>query len=188
MLFRFLQSFRLSKEAFIYVLNEIGNFLVDGGVKKIPLSVRLAATLNFYATGGYQRSIGDIMFHSMDQSVMSRTIQNLTEAMELLLCPKWIKFPGNDEKTANKLQFYEKTKFPGVIACVDCTHVCLIAPIYDEHLFVDRKGNHSLNVQLVICISNFPIKFHKVKFSHILDMQLRFKNSFRKCMLSRLIS
>jgi hypothetical protein len=41
-----------------------------------------------------------------------------------------------------KQGFYESGGFPGVIGCVDGTHVRITAPS-----FVNRKGYHSLNVQ-----------------------------------------
>lgn len=43
---------------------------------------------------------------------------------------------------------------PGVIGCIDCTHVAIVAPpVNDEHhperIYINRKNYHSLNVQLV---------------------------------------
>ena len=51
-------------------------------------------------------------------------------------------------------RFYRKYNFPGVIGCIDCTHIAIFPPKKDdpntpEHLYVNRKGYHSLNVQLV---------------------------------------
>lgn len=48
----------------------------------------------------------------------------------------------------------EKTRFPGVIGAIDCTHVAIVPPVKvnrenREYLFVNRKGYHSINVQLV---------------------------------------
>jgi hypothetical protein len=42
---------------------------------------------------------------------------------------------------------YESGGFPGVIGCVDDTHVRITTPNVDEPSFVNRKGYHSLNVQ-----------------------------------------
>jgi hypothetical protein len=41
----------------------------------------------------------------------------------------------------------KKFNIPGVIGCVDGTHVRITAPNVDEPSFVNRKGFHSLNVQ-----------------------------------------
>ena len=51
-------------------------------------------------------------------------------------------------------RYYEKFQFPGIIGCIDCTHVAIFPPgitdeEHPEHLYVNRKGYHSINVQLV---------------------------------------
>lgn len=51
-------------------------------------------------------------------------------------------------------RFYEKHQMPGVIGCIDCTHVAIVAPPvdheqYPERVYVNRKNYHSINVQLV---------------------------------------
>jgi hypothetical protein len=38
--------------------------------------------------------------------------------------------------------------FPGIIGCVDCTHGN-VAPTENEEDFVNHKGYHSINVQLI---------------------------------------
>lgn len=44
--------------------------------------------------------------------------------------------------------------FPGVVGCIDCTHIAIVPPNNQnveipEYIYVNRKGYHSLNVQLV---------------------------------------
>lgn len=46
-------------------------------------------------------------------------------------------------------RFQMKFRLPGVIGCIDCTHVAIVKPSHEEHLFFNRKGYHSLNVQMV---------------------------------------
>ncbi|KAJ8926223.1 hypothetical protein NQ314_021411 [Rhamnusium bicolor] len=57
-------------------------------------------------------------------------------------------------------RFYRKYNMPGVIGCIDCTHLAIFPHIQDslhpEHLYVNRKQYHSINVQL-ICDSNLKI-------------------------------
>lgn len=44
----------------------------------------------------------------------------------------------------------EKSNIPGIIGLIDGTHVALAGlPKDTEHAFVNRKGFHSINVQIV---------------------------------------
>ncbi|KAJ8911805.1 hypothetical protein NQ315_014229 [Exocentrus adspersus] len=44
----------------------------------------------------------------------------------------------------------------GIIGCVDGTHVAIVTPVHDEHLYYNRKRYHSKNVQ-IICDANLQI-------------------------------
>lgn len=51
-------------------------------------------------------------------------------------------------------RFFRTYGFPGVIGATDYTHVAIIAPkkgnpFYAEALNINRKGYHSINLQLV---------------------------------------
>lgn len=49
-------------------------------------------------------------------------------------------------------RFYVKYQFPGIVGVIDCTHVTIAPPYgqeYPEHIYVNRKNYHSINVQLV---------------------------------------
>lgn len=39
------------------------------------------------------------------------------------------------------------SKFPNVLGCIDGTHVPIKTPCKAEHLFINRKNFHSINVQ-----------------------------------------
>ncbi|KAJ8972846.1 hypothetical protein NQ314_000011 [Rhamnusium bicolor] len=43
----------------------------------------------------------------------------------------------------------QSTGFPGAIAAIDCTHIAIIAPGFEEHNYLNRKGFHSKNVQII---------------------------------------
>lgn len=45
-------------------------------------------------------------------------------AMEDKICSQWIRLEMNEEDTrASNLYFYEKCGLPGVVGCIDGTHV-----------------------------------------------------------------
>jgi hypothetical protein len=70
----------------------------------------------------------------------------LTEVTEALLHPtvfnEWVKFPQNFQELNHvRTNFYQQHRFPGVIGCIDCTHVAIFPPTvddpeYPEHLYV----------------------------------------------------
>ena len=62
----------------------------------------------------------------------------------------FVKFPNENNSGRIKEGFYETRHFPGVIGCLDGTHVWITAPHICEVDYVNRKGYHSINVQ-VIC-------------------------------------
>lgn len=57
---------------------------------------------------------------------------------------------------AVKEQFMEKFNFPGVLGAIDGTHIAILKPMEEEHNFINRKGYHSLNVQ-IICDADMKI-------------------------------
>ncbi|XP_062551110.1 putative nuclease HARBI1 [Armigeres subalbatus] len=90
---------------------------------------------------------------------MSKVLQIVLDIIENEVCPTVIQFPSEDRETnAIKLAFYQKTGFPGVIGCIDGTHISIIPPARDKHLYYNRKGFHSLNV-LLVCDNNLMIRY-----------------------------
>ncbi|KYN08446.1 Putative nuclease HARBI1, partial [Cyphomyrmex costatus] len=47
-------------------------------------------------------------------------------------------------------RFWTRTQFPGVIGAIDGTHIAIVPPNAErEHLYINRKLYHSLNVLIV---------------------------------------
>ena len=65
---------------------------------------------------------------------------------------------GNVGRWSNKEQtiFYERTGFPGIIGCVDETHIKIAGPCESsQHLYFNRKGFFSLNPMIVSTINEY---------------------------------
>ena len=45
--------------------------------------------------------------------------------------------------------FLEKCGFPLVLGCIDGSHVPIIAPSENEEIYVNRKNEHSINIQAI---------------------------------------
>ena len=80
----------------------------------------------------------------MDKSTVSRAITDVSRALAAKQ-PRFIKWPLTlDECLKIKNEFYIRGGFPGVVGCVDGTHVRLQAPTQNENNYVNRKGFHSI--------------------------------------------
>nr|CAI5823249.1 unnamed protein product [Callosobruchus analis] len=91
-------------------------------------------------------------------------INEVATCISVHLGPLWIKFPV-DPLTRNliKTGFMEIAGLPGVIGCMDCTHIAILAPSQEEHNYVNRKGYHSKNVQIV-CSFNLEILYINARY------------------------
>uniref|UniRef100_A0A8W8KXB9 Putative nuclease HARBI1 n=1 Tax=Magallana gigas TaxID=29159 RepID=A0A8W8KXB9_MAGGI len=100
--------------------------------------------LRFYASGSFLEVIGDTM--GFDKSTVSRAIDDVTNAL-IAKKDRFIKWPNHEEILKSKQNFFSRGGFPGVIGCIDGTHVRIQAPLEDEAFFVNRF--HSINVQAI---------------------------------------
>ena len=106
---------------------------------------QLLIALRFYASGSFLQVIGDTI--GVDKSTVSRVVHNVSSLLAAKQA-QFIKWPTDvAEINENKNGFYRRRQFPGVIGCIDGTHIRIIAPSNHENDFVNRKGFHSINVQ-----------------------------------------
>lgn len=59
-----------------------------------------------------------------------------------------------EKKNVPNYRFLEIGGFPGIVGCIDCTQIAIIAPKTEDPempglIFYCRKGYYSLNVQIV---------------------------------------
>ncbi|XP_060800553.1 putative nuclease HARBI1 isoform X1 [Amyelois transitella] len=58
-------------------------------------------------------------------------------------------FDLDENAFIKEYRFFNKFGIPGVIGCIDCTHVRTVRPNEHEDRYFCRKKFHSLNVQLI---------------------------------------
>ena len=157
MFFSFIQNFRLSKDAFKYVLDSITPELsISRKSTSIPPIIKLTATLKILGQGGYQHQIGQDNNFGLSQQSMSRCFLEVCKAMEKTFCPKHITFEmSEDEKTNANRYFLRKCGIPGIIGAVDVTQIQMIRQTLNEHLYFNRKLKHSVNAMVVSDLKNF---------------------------------
>lgn len=144
--------FRLSKQLFLDLLDEL---MLERSTKRshpIPPVVQLCVTLQFYATGMYQHVLGDL--RDLSQSSVSRIIRDTSQAIADL-SRRYITFP---QTTAEKLhvcrEFRNKMRIPSIIGAIDCTHIRIKNPSDRGVVFINRKGYASINVQMIATHDN----------------------------------
>lgn len=118
----------------------------------IPMTIQFCSVLNFYASGSYQRRVGADGFACISQTVVSRCVQSISFVIATKMMNQFVKFPqsiGEIEALHDELQ--EHADFPGAFAIVDGSHIALAALPKDvEFAFVNRKGFHSINTQIIV--------------------------------------
>jgi nuclease HARBI1 len=109
---------------------------------------QLLVALRFYATGTFQLVVGDTF--SINKATVCRTVHRVTKAIASLR-EKYVKFPTTAAEQHDIMQiFYGRSRLPGIIGAIDCTHVAIQSPGGDDaEVYRNRKGFFSINVQLV---------------------------------------
>ncbi|XP_071652310.1 putative nuclease HARBI1 [Temnothorax longispinosus] len=100
----------------------------------------------------------------MSQPTISKILRKVVNALNILM-EQWIKFPIEENEIQwVKETYWTRTQFPGIIGAIDGTHVAIVPPnVEREHLYINRKLYHSLNVLLV---SDYEGKILTVNAAH----------------------
>lgn len=114
---RFIELFRLTKDATRFLITSIEPYVHNAVLStRIVIDIRVLVALRFYATGGYQRSIGEDFNFGISQTSANRCIHEVTGIICNHLSDLWIKFPQTlQERNVNRRNFMNRFQFPGVI-------------------------------------------------------------------------
>lgn len=140
-------EYRMNREGIDYLADIMREELTSPTKRSMALSVeqQILISLKLLATGSFQKVAKDYV--NVSQPTVSRCLDRFVNAL-LPLAPQYIYMPNENEIANIKRKFYDVKRFPGVIGAIDGTHIAMIAPRSHEHLYVCRKGFHSLNVQV----------------------------------------
>ncbi|XP_048480996.1 putative nuclease HARBI1 [Plutella xylostella] len=147
----FVATYRLPKETVLSLIEELTPFLNRPDPRDISVARKVLIALGFFAAGSYQRGVGQGATHGVCQSTVSRAIAEVTDALNHpQILTKYIVFPRTPEaRNTVKRRFFEVYNFPGIVGCIDGTHVCILRPAQNEEEYFNRKHTHSLNVQII---------------------------------------
>lgn len=124
----FKRRFRLSKDTVLYLESVFGQNVqpLTKRNRAIQPVDQILIALRYYATGSYQRVIGDI-FH-VEQPTVHRIVHRITAEIAKL-SPLYISMPMTaQERHAVADSFYAIADFPRVLGAVDCTHIKINSP------------------------------------------------------------
>lgn len=160
----FVDLYRIPKVLCLELINELIPFLPNSSRKhSISSQIMVLSALRFFASGSFQRSVGQDSLSALSQTSVSRCVCAVATAVNKI-AHKYIKFPKRDEFPSIKLKFMEKFQFPGVIGLIDGTHIKISAPKNEiEHVYYCRKGGHSKNV-MIICDAGYRILAANAQF------------------------
>lgn len=108
--FRFKQRFRLTKDAFRYVLSELH---FSGHMSTaVPPILQLAATLSLLACGSFQHCVGNDFILGLSQSALCKITNRVSREIQKTLCPCNIKFVPEESMLCRE-EFVSKYNIPG---------------------------------------------------------------------------
>lgn len=119
----------------------------------VPVETELIGALSFFKSGSFQYDESTVS--GVSQSTISRTLHKLSTNIVQNLVKDYIRFP-NDLPSLNKIKqnFFDIARFPNIGGVIDGTHVGIKAPYDQENAYVNRKGFHSINTQIVCAPNN----------------------------------
>lgn len=82
------------------------------------------------------------------KSAVCDVVRDVSIALSSLVI-EFVSFPKDNQIAQAKRGFFLLGNMPNTIGVIDCTHVHIQAPCENEWEFINRKGRHSINVQLV---------------------------------------
>lgn len=80
------------------MIEELEPLLYEGRYKNsIPKHLKVLSAMSFFATGGYQRCVGNEKLISLSQTCMSNNILEVSIGLNKLMA-KYIRFPQTEEE------------------------------------------------------------------------------------------
>ncbi|XP_067647992.1 uncharacterized protein ms(2)34Fe [Eurosta solidaginis] len=103
--------------------------------------------------------------HISDQPNVSVVLTEVLNVLENFICERWIKFNYEEaELHQSKLHFYNVSRIPGIIGCVDGTHIKIVAPKKElQNLYYNRKGFYIINA-MIVCDHSMTIRYINAKY------------------------
>ena len=145
---QFKTSFRMTRKSFFSLPSLLQPYIEKQTTHLRPTiesDSRLAIFLYHIAHGASYTVLMDKF--GVGKSTVSGIIGDVSRAIVENLSTRYIRFPNIDEAMRTMEHWRERGHIPGVVACIDGTHIPIVQPRKSGTAYCNRKGFYSINVQ-----------------------------------------
>ncbi|KAE8751624.1 hypothetical protein FOCC_FOCC001472 [Frankliniella occidentalis] len=142
--------FRMSRVVFERLSQLVENHLVATGKlkrRRRPFADIMLMVVWILATPDSFRSVS--LRFGVSPGTLYLCYEYVIKALRQL-SPQFISWPNEEERRQIKTSFQRATGFPGVVGCIDGTHIFITAPLTDAAQYRNRHHGYSINVQAVV--------------------------------------
>ncbi|XP_048259000.1 putative nuclease HARBI1 [Haliotis rufescens] len=164
------ERYRFRRCTIFFIVGLIGDELAHPTQRShsLPPIIQVLIFLQFVATGAFHLLVAQSF--CISKATAGRCVRRVAELL-CRLSSRFIAFPTGQRSHDVKRTFHAIAGFPNVLGCVDGTQIKIQTPKVNEADFVNRKGYHSLNVQMVCdpnfiitnCVANWPGSCHDAR-------------------------
>ncbi|KAF2892589.1 hypothetical protein ILUMI_13581 [Ignelater luminosus] len=135
-------------KAIEYVLQVIGEDLQHNTERNRALTPQqqLLTALHWLGNGAQYHGVADMQ--GLHKSTVQRCVQNVCQKIVTKLFSEEIRLPTGEALASlpQQFQFMAVAGFPRVAGCIDSSLILIDSPKLNEKAYVDRNGDHSINV------------------------------------------
>uniref|UniRef100_A0A8C4SJS0 Putative nuclease HARBI1 n=1 Tax=Erpetoichthys calabaricus TaxID=27687 RepID=A0A8C4SJS0_ERPCA len=164
------ERYRFSQGGILYLKDLLAPYIRSWA---LTTTQTVCIALRFLASGSFLYTVGDA--EHLSKSAVCQAIRKVCLALKHFLRVS-IVFPGH-LRVQTKEAFHAVAGFPNVIGALDCTQIRIKAPSGpNEPEYVNRKGFHSINVQM-ICDASYLVSNVEAKWPGSVHESRIFKES-----------
>lgn len=146
-----MQNFRVSRESFQYICDEIRDVLAKKDTNYrfcVPVQKRVAIAIWKLSTGSEYRTISHLF--GVGLSTVFNCVQEFCNAVIRVLLPVHITTPDAAKLREMATFFSNRWRVPQCVGAIDGSHMPIIAPEEYPKDYYNRKGWHSVVLQAVV--------------------------------------
>lgn len=121
--------------------------------QSLSVELQVCTALRYYCQGGFLPVLGDL--HGVSERAAGNALHSVSEEI-CRINDRYINWKDENYLMRQMESFYRYCGMPKTIGCIDGCHIPILGPVINEKVYVNRKGHHSINCQ-VVCDSSLRI-------------------------------